>query len=60
MYFVTHFQVIYIHYKLRIVRAIRGMQWMKITMVNSAEKHLKSVSSDGALMHLEDLMFEPS
>ena len=33
-------QVIFIHYKSRIATAIRGLQWMKMTMVNSGLKGL--------------------
>ena len=38
--FHTH-QIIFIHYKSRIAAAIRGLQWMKMTMVNSGLKGLK-------------------
>ena len=34
-------QVIFIHHKLRIVTAIRDLQWMKMTMVNSGLNWLK-------------------
>ena len=33
-------QIIFIHYKLRIVTAIHGLQWTKMTMVNSGLKSL--------------------
>ena len=34
-------QIIFIHYKSRIATAIRGLLWMKMTMVNSGLKGLK-------------------
>ena len=33
-------QIIFIHYKSRIATAIRGLLWMKMTMVNSGLKGL--------------------
>ena len=33
-------EVIFIHYKSRIATAIRGLSWMKMTMVNSGLKGL--------------------
>ena len=43
IFFICHpLQVIFIHYKSRIAAAIRGLYWMKITMVNSGLKGLKS------------------
>ena len=29
-------QIIFIHYKSRIAKAIRGLQWMEMTIVNSS------------------------
>ena len=31
-------QIIFIHYKLKIAKAIHGFSWMKMTMVNSGLK----------------------
>ena len=36
-------QIIFIHYKPIIVTAIRGLQWMMITMVKSGLKGLRAV-----------------
>ena len=36
-------EVIFIHYKSRIATAIRGLSWMKMTMVNSGLKGLKQI-----------------
>ena len=41
-FFICHpLQVIFIHYKSRIATAIRGSEWMKMTIVNSGLKGLK-------------------
>ena len=36
------YQIIFIHYKSKIATAIRGLYWMKMTMVNSGFKGLKA------------------
>ena len=41
LFFHLH-QVIFVHYKSRIATAIRGLQWTRMTMVNSGLKGLKN------------------
>ena len=50
-------QVIFIHYKSRIATAIRGLYWMKITMVNSSLQGLNIILGEfylklSACLHL--------
>ena len=37
----TQHQIIFIHYKSRIATAIRGLYWMKMTIVNSGLEGLR-------------------
>ena len=44
-FFCYPLEVIFIYYKSRIATAIRGLWWMKMTMVNSGGKGLTSIGS---------------
>ena len=52
-------QIIFIHYKSRIATAIRGLQWMKMTMVNSGLKDLKVNMHFQASLSLFDQFWPP-